>query len=68
MLEGVTALLCSCSYQILCELRGEGKRLGFPVFFDDQPASETHGEQPTSCPGCGQSLGLHMLQPQKNPS
>ena len=62
MLEGLAALVCSCGYRILCELRQEGERLGLPVFFDDQPASETCGQQVMSCPGCAQSLGLHMLQ------
>jgi hypothetical protein len=57
-----SALVCSCGYRILCELRQEGERLGLPVFFDDQPASETRGQQVRSCAGCGQSLGLHMLQ------
>ncbi len=65
MLEGVVALLCRCSYQVLCELRQEGERLGFQVFFDDQPQSETRGQQLISCPRCGQRLGLHMLQAQK---
>ena len=62
MLEGLAALVCSCGYRILCELRQEGERLGLQVFFDDQPASESRGQQIRSCPGCGQSLGLHMLQ------
>jgi hypothetical protein len=62
MQEVLAALVCSCGYRILCELRQEGERLGLPVFFDDQPASESRGQQVMSCPGCGQSLGLHMLQ------
>jgi hypothetical protein len=66
MLERLAALLCACTYQILCEVREEGERLGFPAFFDGQPDSETHGQQLTSCPRCGQRLGLHMLQAQKD--
>jgi hypothetical protein len=62
MPEVLAALVCSCGYRILCELRQEGERLGLQVFFDDQPASVTRGQQVRSCPGCGQSLGLHMLQ------
>jgi hypothetical protein len=68
MLEGLAALLCSCSYHILCEVRPEGERLGFPIFFDDGPESETRGQQVRSCPGCGEKLGLHLLRAQKNPS
>jgi hypothetical protein len=62
MPERLAALVCSCGYRILCELRQEGERLGLQVFFDDQPASETRGQQVMSCPGCAQSLGLQMLQ------
>jgi hypothetical protein len=68
VLEGLAALLCACSYQILCEIREEGERLGLPVFFDDGPQSETRGQQVRSCPGCRQRLGLHMLRAQKNVS
>ena len=68
MLEGLAALLCTCTYQILCEVRAEGERLGFPVFFDDGPESRTRGQQVTSCPRCGEKLGLHLLRAQKNPS
>jgi hypothetical protein len=69
MLEGlVAALLCTCTHRILCEVRREGERLGLPTFFDDAPESETRGKQVRSCPGCGQRLGLHLLQAQKSPS
>jgi hypothetical protein len=68
MLEGIASLLCTCAYQILCEVREEGERLGTLVFFDDRPESETRGKQLTSCPGCGQKLGLHMLRAQKSAS
>ena len=67
-LKGLATLLCSCSYHILCELRREGERLGSVVFFDDGPQSETRSQQVTSCPGCGEKLGLHLLRAQKNPS
>ena len=66
MLEGLAALLCACSYQILCEVREEGERLGTLIFFDDRPESETRGQQVSNCPGCGQKLGLHLLQAHKN--
>jgi hypothetical protein len=62
MLEGLAELLCACTYQILCEVRDEGERLGTLGFFDDGPQSETRGQRVTSCPGCGQRLGLHVLQ------
>jgi hypothetical protein len=37
-----TTLLCACAYRILCELRREGERLGFLVFFDGEKTSETY--------------------------
>jgi hypothetical protein len=67
MLEGVATVLCACSYQIRCEVRDAGERLGFPMFFDDEPQSETRGQQVRSCPGCGEKLGLHLLRAQKSP-
>jgi hypothetical protein len=53
---------CVCTYPILCEVRREGRRLGFPVFFDDGPESETRGERVSGCPGCGRTLGIHLLR------
>jgi hypothetical protein len=65
--EGLAALLCQCTYQIACEVRAVGERLGLLMFFDDEPASETRGQQVSSCPGCGQELRLHLLRAQTNP-
>ena len=53
---------CVCTYPILCEVTREGRRLGFPVFFDDGPESETRGERVSGCPGCGRALGIHLLR------
>jgi hypothetical protein len=66
VLEGLAALLCSCSYRILCKVSPQGERLGFLMFFDDGLESETRGKQVSTCPGCGQKLGLHLLQAHKN--
>jgi hypothetical protein len=66
VLEGLAALLCACTYPILCEVSPQGERLGFLTFFDDGPESATRGQQVSNCPGCGQKLGLHLLQAQKN--
>jgi hypothetical protein len=44
----------------------QGERLGFLMFFDDGLESETRGKQVSTCPGCGQKLGLHLLQAHKN--
>ena len=68
MQERLARLPCACTYQILCEVRQEGKRLGILTFFDDGPESETCGQQVMSCPGCGQRLGLHLLQARKTSS
>jgi hypothetical protein len=57
----VTQLLCKCNYGISCGVRREGERLGFLVFFDDQEASETYGEQISWCPGCGARPDYHLL-------
>ncbi len=54
----ITTLLCACAYRILCEVRREGERLGFLVFFDGEKASETYQERVESCPRCGERLGL----------
>ncbi len=56
-------LRCVCGYSILCEVRSEGKRIGFLAFFDDEPTSETHGQRIKDCPGCAQRIGLHTLMP-----
>ena|SRR5215207_3240190 len=59
---GRRSVHCVCTYPILCEVRQAGGRLGFPVFFDDGPESETRGERVSSCPGCGRALGIHLLR------
>jgi hypothetical protein len=66
VLEGLAALLCACSYRILCEVSLQGERLGLLTFFDDGLESETRGQKVSNCPGCGQKLGLHLLQGHKN--
>lgn len=38
--------------------------LGSLVFFDDDPTSQTHGEEIHECPGCGERLGLLLLSAQ----
>jgi hypothetical protein len=42
-------------------VKREGERLGFLVFFDDEPTSATYGEHIKDCPGCGEQLGLLVL-------
>jgi hypothetical protein len=37
--------------------------LGFLAFFDDEPTSSADGKPIQHCPGCGQRLALHTLQP-----
>lgn len=66
MLEELAALLCVCSYQLLCEIKAEGEVLGTLIYFDDGPHSETRGQQVRSCPGCGEKLGLQVLRARKN--
>ena len=56
-----TRLLCECGYNICCAVRQEGESLGFLVFFDDEPTSETLGEKIGECPGCNERLGLLTL-------
>ena len=58
--EAIT-LQCPCGYAILCEVRSLMERLGAAVFFDDEPTSETYGEQVKSCPGCGEQLAFLTL-------
>lgn len=54
-------LRCECGHAVLCEVQPEGERIGFLAFFDDEPASETHGRRVRECPTCGQQLGLPVL-------
>ena len=61
MPEVATALRCVCGYSIFCEVRSTGERLGFLVFQDNEPASETYGQRVESCPGCGEQLGLPLF-------
>jgi hypothetical protein len=44
-------------------VRQQGECLGFLVFFDDEPTSETLGERIGECPGCNERLGLLTLHP-----
>jgi hypothetical protein len=57
------ALGCTCGYPLACEVERERERLGFLAFFDDEPTSSADGEPIQHCPGCGQRLALHNLQP-----
>jgi hypothetical protein len=61
--EEAAALRCGCGHGIHCEVRRAGEHLGFLVFVDDEPTSETCGERIESCPGCGEQLGFPMLFP-----
>ncbi len=54
-------LRCVCGHGILCEVQPEGERIGFLVFFDDEPTSETYGHRVKDCPRCGEQLGLPVL-------
>jgi hypothetical protein len=50
-----------CGHSISCEVQPEGERIGFLVFFDDEPTSETYAKRIKSCPRCGERLGLPLL-------
>lgn len=54
-------LRCACGYSIHCRVRSGGKGVGFLVFFDGEPTSETHGKRVWRCPGCGEQLVLPTL-------
>jgi hypothetical protein len=56
-----TALRCVCGYTILCEVQPGGEYIGFLVFFDGEPTSETYGQRVKNCPGCGELIGLPVL-------
>lgn len=58
---GRAALRCVCGHDIMCEVWSEGEYIGFLVFFDDEPASETYGQRVKGCPGCSEYLELRML-------
>ncbi len=58
---GRAVLRCVCDRRILCQVQPEGEHIGFLVFVDDEPTSETYGQRIKSCPGCGEQLGLPML-------
>jgi hypothetical protein len=61
MAEQAAVLRCACGHGILGEMLREGERLGTVAFFDDEEASETHGERVQWCPGCGQRLEVQTL-------
>ncbi len=56
--DGRTALRCVCGHALLCEVRSAGEGIGFLVCFDDEPTSETRGQQVKNCPSCGEPLIL----------
>lgn len=60
-------LSCVCERRILCEVQPEGEHIGFLVFFDGEPTSETYGQRVKSCPGCGKQLGLSVLYLENRP-
>ena len=55
-------LPCICSYRVRCEVTRYGEQLGGLIFFDDEEASVTQGEQVLHCPGCQSLLGLSRLR------
>lgn len=63
MLEELVALRCVCSHAVSVVLRDAGEQMCTVVFFDDELASSTHGEQIRECPSCGERLGLNRLLP-----
>ena len=60
-------LRCVCDRRILCGVQPEGEHIGFLVFLDGEPTSETHGQRVKSCPGCGEQLGLSVLYREDRP-
>ena len=54
-------LRCVCGYSILCRVASAGERVGFLVFFDNEPTSGTYGQEVKHCPRCGAELGLATL-------
>jgi hypothetical protein len=61
--EQAAVVRCACGHGILSEVLRKGERLATVAFFDEEEASETHGEQLQWCPGCGQRLAVHTLLP-----
>jgi hypothetical protein len=56
--DGYTALRCVCGHALLCEVRSAGEGIGILVCFDDEPTSETCGQQVRNCPSCDEPLRL----------
>ena len=56
--HGRSALRCVCGHALLCEVRSAGEGIGVLVCFDDEPTSETCGQQVKTCPYCGGPLRL----------
>jgi hypothetical protein len=63
VVEELAALRCACGHGISVELRDTGERVGYAVFFDNEPTSETYSVRVHECPGCGGVIGLHTLIP-----
>jgi hypothetical protein len=55
------ALRCVCGHSIFCEVLSTEEHIGFVVFFDNEPTSETYGQQVECCPNCGEQLGFPMI-------
>jgi hypothetical protein len=53
--------LCVCGYRVRCGVARYGDQLGGLVFFDDETASLTRGDQVRQCPGCHSRLDLPGL-------
>jgi hypothetical protein len=54
-------LRCVCGHSIFCEVGTTGEYVGFLVFFDNEPTSETYGQQIECCPNCGEKLGFPVF-------
>jgi hypothetical protein len=55
------ALRCVCGHSIYCEVGNETQYTGSLEFFDNEPTSETYGQQVECCPNCGEKLGLPLF-------
>jgi hypothetical protein len=67
--EGATAPCCAaCAIAGSCAgCAARREHIGFLVFFDGEPTSETYGQRVKSCPGCGKQLGLSVLYLENRP-
>jgi hypothetical protein len=54
-------LRCACGQRLYCEVRSVEHHTGSLVFFDNEPTSESYGQQVECCPNCGEKLELPMF-------